>query len=88
MSKNRKKGIAILLLGILIMVISLVFPMGSVNLAESGCLKRNEFGEGEKQVSLVAITDREETVIEYNVAERKFTESEIRNMLPEFREKK
>lgn len=87
MSKNRKKGIAILLLGILIMVLSLVFPMGSGNLAESGCLKRNEFGEGEKQVSLVAITDREETVIEYNVAERKFTESEIRNMLPEFKEK-
>ncbi len=87
MSKNRKKGIAILLLGILIMVLSLVFPMGSGNLAESGCLKRNEFGEGEKQVSLVAITDREETIIEYNVAERKFTESEIHNMLPEFKEK-
>ena len=87
MSKNRKKGIAILLLGILIMILSLVFPMGSGNSAESGCLKRNEFGEGEKQVSLVAITDREETVIEYNVAERKFTESEIRNMLPEFKEK-
>lgn len=87
MSKNRKKGIMILFLGILIMVLSLVFPMGSGNFTANGRLERNEFGEGEKQVSLVAITDREETVIEYNVAERKFTESEIRTMLPEFKEK-
>ena len=87
MSKNRKKGIVILLLGFLIMVLSLVFPMGSGNLAESGCLKRNEFGEGEKQVSLVAVVDHEKTIIEYNVAERKFTEDEIKVMLPGFKEK-
>lgn len=87
MSKNRKKGIIILFFGILIMILSLLFPRDSGNLAESGCLERNEFGEGEKQVSLIAITNQDKTIIEYNVAERKFTESEIHNMLPEFKEK-
>lgn len=87
MSKNRKKGIVILLLGIVIMVLSLLFPIGSSNFTENGRLERNEFGEGEKQISLIAITNQEETIIEYNVAERKFTESEIQNMLPEFKAK-
>ncbi len=87
MSKNRKKGIMILFLGISIIVLSLLLPKGLGNLTENGRLERNEFGEGEKQISLIAITSQEETVIEYNVAERKFTESEINNMLPGFKEK-
>lgn len=87
MSKNRKKGIVILLLGILIMVLSLLLPRGSSDFAENCRLERNEFGEGEKQVSLVAVAGHEETIIEYNVAERKFTEGEIQTMLPEFKEK-
>lgn len=87
MSKNRKKGIAILLLGILIMVFSLLIPIGPGKLTENGRLERNEFGEGENTVSLIVITNQDETIIEYNVAERKYTESEIQTMLQGFKEK-
>lgn len=87
MSKNRKKGIVILLLGILMIILSLLIPMGSGKLTENGRLGRNEFGEGENTVSLIAITNQDETIIEYNVAERKYTESEIQTMLPGFKEK-
>ena len=87
MSKNQKKGIVFLLIGILVMALSLLFPMGTGNLTEIGRLERNEFGEGEKQISLIAITNQEETNIEYHVAERKLTESEVQNILPEFKVK-
>lgn len=85
MSKNRKKGIMVLLIGLLIMILSLLIPANSGKRMESGRLERNEFGEGENPVSLIAATNREETVIDYSVAERKFTQSEIQEMLPEFK---
>ncbi len=87
MSKNRKKGILILFVGVFIVLLSLFIPANSEKFKESGRLERNEFGEGEKLVSLIAVTNREETMVDYNVAERKFTQSEIQEMLPEFKEK-
>ncbi len=86
MSKNQKKGILVLLIGLIIMILSLFIPMNSEKRMESGRLERNEFGEGETPVSLIATTNREETMIDYSVAERKFTHSEIQEMLPEFKE--
>lgn len=86
MSGNRKKGIVIFLVGFLIILFSTLISGNSGEIKENNVLARNEFGGGEKEVSLIATTDQGETVIDYSIAERMFKESEIYEMLPEFLE--
>lgn len=86
MNKNHKRGIAVMAAGFVIAVLSGI--VGTSGALEDGNkLKRNEYGEGEKTVSLIA-SDRElEATIYYNLAERVYSEDELEDMLPEFTEK-
>lgn len=86
MSANRKKGMLVLVVGLFIMVLSVILPGGKENMKENDLLERKEFGEGETRVSLIAVSEHGETLIDYSVAERKFTEAEIEEMLPKFLE--
>ncbi|MBQ7767030.1 MAG: type II secretion system F family protein [Lachnospiraceae bacterium] len=86
MSGNRKKGCMVLIIGLLIMGISLLLPKGQGKIYENYQIKRNEFGEGELNISLIAISEQGENTIDYTVSERKYTQSEIEEMLPEFLE--
>ena len=56
-------------------------------LSEDGSLERREFGKGKYTVELDADVGGEQSVMDVVVEERMFTEEEIREMLPGFREK-
>ena len=86
MSKNQKKGVLILVLGIVILLVSLFVPWRNGNLKDDNRLERKEYGEGEAEVTLVAISKQGETTIDFNIAERKFTENELEEMVPDFLE--
>lgn len=83
MNKNYKRGIAVMLAGCVIAALSgLISSQGT--LEEGVKLRRNEYGEGEKAVSLVASDENREVVVYYNLAERVYSEEELEEMLPEF----
>lgn len=86
MSPNRKKGIIILGMGILIAIISLLLPVGGGSVKGNNRIPRQEYGGGETNVSLIAISEYGETEVEYQVPERTYTEEEIMEMLPDFQE--
>lgn len=83
MKKNYKRGMAVMITGIVIAVLSGVIG-SSGTLEEGKRLPRNEYGEGEKAVSLIATDLKQEAVIYYNLAERIYTEDELEDMLPDF----
>lgn len=84
MSANRKRGIIILAVGLLIIIISMLLPMGQGSIKENNQIERKEFGQGDTEISLIAISELGETVIDYSVGERKYTSGEIERLLPEF----
>lgn len=86
MSGNRKKGFVILIIGLFILGISFILPEGRGSISEDYLIKRNEYGEGELNISLIAISEQGENTIDYTVSERKYTQKEIDGMLPEFLE--
>jgi len=86
MSANRKKGILILGIGVLIMLISFLLPVGNGTVKENNRIPRQEYGGGDTSVSLIAISEHGETEVEYNISERQYTEAEIEEMLPDFLE--
>lgn len=83
MTTNQKRGVFSIGLGIGIAIVSLLFPM-SGQLKEENYIERNEYGEGDMEVSLVASSRKGENEIIYNVSERIYTREEIEEMLPEF----
>lgn len=84
MTANRKKALLVLAAGIVIAVASFIVPFGSEVVEDGSYLIRNEFGEGTKEVSLVATTPIGNIPITYSVEERCYTEEELLVMLPEF----
>ena len=84
MSANRKKGILVLSLGLMIMIFSFLFPIQKSELNKSNQIERNESGEGEKDISLTAVSDRGENTFEYSISERRYTQKEVELLLPEF----
>lgn len=84
MNKNYKRGIVILAVGILVAVLSGVINTAG-ELKEGNRLIRNEYGDGEKTISLVASDEKREAVIYYNLAERIYSKEELEDMLPEFK---
>lgn len=84
MSANKKKAVWIFAAGIAIGLLSLFTPAGRGNPDEGQHIIRNEFGEGEKDISLIATTQEGEIEVCYQVAERMYTEEEIADMIPKF----
>lgn len=83
MTTNQKRGVFAITLGIGIAIVSLLFPIGR-HVDEQNYIERNEYGEGDMEVSLVASSRKGESEIIYNISERIYTEEEIEKMLPEF----
>ncbi len=86
MSANRKRGVLILIIGVLIILVSTLLPIGSGKLHDNNQIERLEFGQGDNEISLIAISELGETVIDYSVAERQYTSEEIQGLLSEFLE--
>lgn len=84
MSASRKKGLLVLTAGIVIAVLSFIVPSKDDVTEDGNYLKRNEFGEGDAEVSLVVSTPVGDIPLTYNVNERIYTEEELLVMLPEF----
>lgn len=83
MTTNQKRGVLVIFLGIGIAIISLLLPIGGYIDGENR-IARNEYGEGDIEVSLIAGSSYGESEIIYNVPERIYTKEEIEAMLPEF----
>lgn len=83
MTTNQKRGVWVIVLGIGIAIISLLLPMGG-HVDGENRIQRNEYGEGDIEVSLVADSSYGESEIIYNIPERIYTKEEIEGMLPEF----
>lgn len=84
MSASRKRGLLVLAVGIVIAVLSFIVPSKSDVTEDGNYLKRNEFGEGDAEVSLMASTPVGDIPLTYNVKERIYAEEEVLEMLPEF----
>ena len=84
MSGNRKKGFILFTIGFLVIGISVLVPIGKGNIQDHYLIKRNEFSEGELELSLIAHSEYGDDQINYNISERKYTKAEIEEMLPQF----
>ena len=83
MNTNRKKGIVVMGISILVVLVSLVLPVGKGLIDNGNRIARNEFGEGEINVALTA-KGEEEIELTYSVSERRFSGEEAERMLPDF----
>ena len=84
MTKNRKRAFIILAAGIVIAIISVLVTGIKGEKDSRNRFERNEFGEGEKDISVIAVSSLGEEEILYSLGERQLSESEVEAMLPEF----
>lgn len=84
MTTNRKRAFTALAVGILIAVASLITSAVKDAGREQNRFERNEFGEGDKDITVTAVSDLGEEEILYSLGERQLTEEEVQAMLPQF----
>ncbi len=84
MSKNRKRSLLIAVIGVVIVFVSILFPSKNQIIEEGYQIERNDFGRGERNVSLTAESSMGENIVEYTIRERTYTQEEVEEMLPDF----
>ncbi len=86
MTANQKKGCLSLAAGVIIALISLTFRSGEIGNDFQNRLERNEYGEGEKDVVIIAEIGQMADEIKYSLKERMPTQEEVEALLPVFLE--
>ena len=84
MSKNRKRGLLILGIGIMVVMVSLFLPAKNKILNTENQIERNTYGGGERDVSLLVVSSLGENSVDYSIGERKYTQAEAQDMLSDF----
>ncbi len=84
MSKNRKRGLLILGIGIMVVMVSLFLPAKNKILNTENQIERNTYGGGERDVSLLVVSSLGENSVDYSIGERKYTQAEAQEMLSDF----
>lgn len=84
MSKNKKRALLITVIGAVIIIISILFPSKNQVITKGNQIERNDFGNGERNVSITAVSAAGESNVEYSIGERQYTQAEAEGMLQEF----